>query len=181
VDTRGIAAREGLGGAYQVVLLVEDHEGYQNLCSLLTRAIFEGLHHRPRVDLALLRAHHRGLICLTSGENGVIRRAGGSEERLAPLAELFGPEHIFCELMDQGLEWQPGHNAEVRRVAAVHGLRTVVTNDVRYLKPKDAVSLDLLNCIAMGASINDPKGAWTSRKCASTAARLAKRGGEWLR
>ncbi|MFN7143375.1 MAG: DNA polymerase III subunit alpha, partial [Myxococcota bacterium] len=157
LDPRGIATREGLGGAYQIVLLIEDQKGYENLCALITRAIFDGLHHRPRIDLELLRAHHEGLLCLTSGENGVIRRTGGNEERLGPLAELFGPERIFCEMMDQGLDWQPVHNAEVRRQAAAHGLRTVVTNDVRYLKPKDAVTLDVLNCIGMGASLNDPK------------------------
>jgi DNA polymerase-3 subunit alpha len=157
VDPRGIATREGLAGAFQIVLLVEDHAGYQNLCKLITRAIFDGLHHRPRIDLDLLRAHHEGLLCLTSGEHGVIRRSGGNESRIAPLVDTFGPDRLFCEMMDQGLEWQPAHNDEVRRVAAACGLRTVVTNDVRYLKPKDAVTLDTLNCIAFGASVNDPK------------------------
>jgi DNA polymerase-3 subunit alpha len=164
LDPRGIAAREGLAGSYQVVLLVEDDTGYKNLCALITRAIFDGIHFRPRIDLELLRAHHQGLMCLTAGENGVIRRPRGGEgdgagnaARLAPLGDIFGPERLFCELMDHGLEWQPDHNAEVRRVAAAVGLRTVVTNDVRYLEPRDAVSLDLLNCIAMGASLNDAK------------------------
>jgi DNA polymerase-3 subunit alpha len=59
--------------------------------------------------------------------------------------------------MDQGLDWQPAHNAEVRRIAGAYGLRTVATNDVRYLKPRDSVTLETLNCIAMGASLNDAK------------------------
>ena len=159
VDPRGIASREGLAGAHQVVLLVEDDTGYKNLCALITRAIFDGIHHRPRIDLDLLRAHNAGLMCLTSGETGAIRRGAPAENdaRVVPLAEIFGSERLFCEMMDQGLDWQPEHNAEVRRVAASHGLRTVVTNDVRYLQPRDAVSLDLLNAIAMGASLNDTK------------------------
>ena len=157
VDPRGIATREGLAGAYQLVLLVEDQAGYENLCTLVTRAIFDGIHYRPRIDLDLLRAHHEGLLCLTAGEHGAIRRVGGNEGRVGPLAEIFGADRLFCEMMDQGLDWQPEHNVEVRRVAAAHGLRTVVTNDVRYLAPKDAVTLELLNCIAMGASLNDAK------------------------
>ncbi|MFO0003989.1 MAG: PHP domain-containing protein, partial [bacterium] len=119
--------REGLVGAYQIVLLVEDAAGYRNLCELVTRAIFDGLHYRPRIDLALLRKHHEGLLCLTSGEHGAIRRAGGNEERIAPLGAIFGADRLFCEMMDQGLDWQPDHHAEVRRVAAAHGLATIVS------------------------------------------------------
>ncbi|MFZ5482221.1 MAG: DNA polymerase III subunit alpha [Myxococcota bacterium] len=158
VDPRGIACRERHDDAFQIVLLVEDTQGYRNLCALLTRAIFDGLFFRPRIDPELLRQHHAGLLCLTSGERGAVRRTGeGNRERLVTLGETFGADRLFCELMDQGLEWQPAWNAEVRRLAGELGLATVVTNDVRYLKPDDAVTLDLLNCIAFGASTNDPQ------------------------
>ena len=113
VDPRGVAVRDGLAGAHQVVLLVEDQRGYENLCALVTRAIFDGLHYRPRIDLALLRAHADGLLCLTSGEHGAIRRGGGNEARMGPLVEIFGADRLYCELMDQGLDWQQAHNAEV--------------------------------------------------------------------
>ncbi len=157
VDPDGIAARDRrLERAFQVVLLIEDRVGYANLCELVTRAIFDGIHYRPRIDLDLLRAHHRGLTCLTSGERGPIRRAPeGNRERLADLADIFGAERLFCELQDHGFPWQPEWCGQVRGLASELGLHTVVTNDVRYLKPTDAVTLDLLNCIAMGASVND--------------------------
>lgn len=158
IDPRGIACREGrLDPAYSVVLLVEDDVGYRNLCALVTRAIFDGLYFRPRIDPDLLRAHHGGLICLTGGEHGAIRRTADNAERLQMLGDLFGPTHLFAELMDHGLDWHPAHNAEVRACAARFGLSTVVTNDVRYERPEDAVLLDVLNCIAMGSSINDAK------------------------
>ncbi len=156
VDPRGITNREnGLGPAFQVVLLVGDDTGYKNLCELVTRAIFDGIYFRPRVDLALLRNHAAGLYCLTgNGETGAIRR-DGNEERIGWLGELFGPERLYGELMDHGLPWQPAANAEVRRISEKFGFRTVVTNQVRYLKPTDAVQLDLLNGIALGASLAD--------------------------
>ncbi|MFM2247615.1 MAG: hypothetical protein RL071_3689, partial [Pseudomonadota bacterium] len=40
-------------------------------------------------------------------------------------------------------------------LAAELGLDTVVTNDCRYLRPQDAVTLDLLNCIATSAQVDD--------------------------
>ncbi len=162
VDPRGIGNRAGgLQGAWQLVLLVEDQRGYENLCALVTRAIFDGIYFRPRIDPDLLRKHHEGLIALTAGPLGPIRKGQRESnlERLAPLAELFGPERLYCELSDPGLEGVEDYLAEVRATAAAVGLQTVVTNDVRYVEPADAVMLDVLNCIASGTSMNDPKRA----------------------
>jgi DNA polymerase III subunit alpha len=156
VDPRGLTTREGgLGPAFNVVLLVENEVGYRNLCALLTTAIFEGIYHRPRVDWQLLRSHAAGLLCLSgNGETGAIR-GSGNEARVGVLGELFGAGRFFGELMDHGLPGQAESNGEVRRLAAMHGFGTVVTNDVRYLAPTDVVRLDLLNSIANGASLAD--------------------------
>ncbi len=179
VDPRGIGNREGrLAEAYQLVLLVENAVGYRNLCELVTRAIYDGIYYRPRIDLDLLERHKEGLIVLTSGEEGPIRpnfvpqegpltpsrgtpahQPGGSHAdnlaRMERLVALFGEDHLYCELLDHGLEHHPAWCEEVRAVARAVGRATVVANEVRYLKPLDAVNLDLLNCIGWGASIND--------------------------
>src|SRR5688572_27692415 len=38
-------------GGYQLVALIENHAGYQNLCRLVTAGIFDGMAYKPRVDL----------------------------------------------------------------------------------------------------------------------------------
>jgi len=161
VDPRGIALREGgLDAAYQLVLLVEDQRGYENLCAIVTRAIFDGIYYRPRIDLELLRKHHEGLIALTSGELGPIRRPnqpGSNRERLGPVVEIFGKDNVYCELLDAGVDGGDAWLDEVRSTAQQVGLPTVVTNDVRYIDRGDAVLLDVLNCISSGSSLNDPK------------------------
>ncbi|MFT6159579.1 MAG: DNA polymerase-3 subunit alpha, partial [Myxococcota bacterium] len=43
-------------GGYKVVVLVENQVGYQNICALVTKAIFDGNAYKPRVDLAGLAA-----------------------------------------------------------------------------------------------------------------------------
>jgi DNA polymerase-3 subunit alpha len=166
VDERGIAAREGaLNQAFSVVILVEDEVGYRNLCHLVTAGIFEGLYYRPRVDWERLEAHAAGLTCLTGGELGAIRRLDGearaadNRRRTARLAAIFGDSRIYAELCDHGLEWQPAHLAEVRAVAREVGIATVATNAVRYVERREAVTLDVLNCIASGSSLNDPTRA----------------------
>lgn len=158
LDPRGIGAREGkLDQAFQLVLLVEDAQGYENLCRLITRAIFDGIYYRPRIDWSLLEAHHAGLICLTGSELGAIRADEGTPARVDRLAGLFGEQRLFCELADAGTDGSADHLARVRAEARRVGLATVVTNDVRYVEPADAVLLEVLNAIAQGASLNDPK------------------------
>ena len=157
-------------GGYAVLLLIEgvggkpadqSVPGYRNLSRLITDAIFDGLHYRPRTDLARLREHAAGLVCLTGGLAGPLGRCTRGDRALArdnllQLREIFGSTHLFVELQDTGFPGQTEQNALARSLAAELGLETVVTNDVRYLRPEDAVTLDLLNAVARGELVDDP-------------------------
>jgi len=160
-------------GGFHITLFIEGQSdgspgnqnsaGYKNLCVLITSAIFEGMHYRPRVDYALLEKHKDGLVCLTGGLNGPIGEIltgpdgfDRAAEHLDRLREIFGSAHLFVELQDTGIEGQPAVNNAARDLAGRQGLDTVVTNDCRYLKPTDAVTLDLLNCVARGVPVDLP-------------------------
>lgn len=159
-------------GGWDLVLFMESQgapyasqntPGYRNLCALITTAIFDGMHYRPRIDFDLLRAHSEGLICMTSGLTGVVgsalRRGSSPEvarEHLSRLADIFGEDRLFIELQDNGLPGQDQHLHLARSMSVDLGLKTVVTNDCRYAKPEDAVTLDLLNCIARGTPVDAP-------------------------
>ncbi len=148
--------------AAQVLLLVEDDRGYKNLCELITRAIFEGMHFRPTLPLDLLARHRDGLIALTGGTKGVIGRAlaqGQPEaglERLERLADRMGTDRLFVELHDLGLPGGDALLAHSRHAAGALGLDTVVTNAVHYLDPHDAAVHEVLHAIAHGCSLDDP-------------------------
>ena len=49
-----------------LVLLCENEEGYRNLSYLVSMAWTEGFYIKPRVDMALLRQYHGGLIALSA-------------------------------------------------------------------------------------------------------------------
>ncbi len=159
-------------GGYHVTLLIEGgadgspasqkSPGYINLCALITNAIFDGMHFRPRIDLEMLAAHSEGLICLTCGVNGPLGEVVAGNERRAEehfrrLLDIFGPDRLFLELQDFGIEGQPAVNDLARRLSRETGAQRVVTNDCRYVTCTDAVTLDLLNCIARGTSVDDPE------------------------
>ncbi|MDP6934712.1 MAG: DNA polymerase III subunit alpha, partial [Myxococcota bacterium] len=141
---------------WNLVLLVKDPVGYRNLCQLITTAIFDGMHFRPRIDLDLLRTHSDGLMALTGGLNGLLGRCdeAGARQWLSRLADIFDRENLFVELQDYGLPRHPELCGLGRTLASELDLDTVVTNDCRYLAPTDAVTLDLLNAIARAESLN---------------------------
>ena len=92
-----------------LVLLCENEEGYRNLSYMVSMAWTEGFYIKPRVDLALLREHHSGLIALSACLAGeiptLIRKDKYEEAKEVALKyrDLFGENNFFLELQDHGL------------------------------------------------------------------------------
>lgn len=148
---------------YNLVALVQNAEGYQNLCSLLTYAQLEGFYYKPRIDMELLQKYSSGLIWLAGGPYGALAQqlANGDEEgALAQLERLRGvlpADSLYLELL---------HRPERNSVMALntklidfgrrHGLPLVGTSDARYAKLDDAQAHDIIVAIANGSRISDP-------------------------
>ncbi len=152
----------GVEGGFQLVALVEGPTGYGHLCELVTRAIFDGMDHKPQVTLDALRAHNEQLIFLTGGVKGVLGRAlrqgdrALATARFEALASFLGPDQLFLELQEHGIEGQDEVNELARSLAASHGYQTVVTNAVHYIEPEDAAVHEVLGAIGAGCSLADP-------------------------
>ncbi len=144
-----------------LVLLCENMTGYQNLIHLVTSSFTEGFYQKPRVDKALLRAHHEGLIALSACLAGEIPKkilAGdrdGAEQAALEYADIFGKENFFLEMQDHGITDQLKVNAALTALAEKTGLGLVATNDVHYLRKEDAASQDVLMCIQTGKTLTD--------------------------
>ena len=148
--------------AYHLVLLCENETGYRNLSYMVSRGYLDGFYNRPRVDMELLREHHEGIIALSACLAGRVPQAllhdQYEEAKKAALeyTEIFGPEHFYLELQDHGLEEQPRVNQGILRLSQETGLPLVVTNDAHYLRREDARTQDILMCIQMGKTVDDP-------------------------
>src|SRR5690606_1046709 len=137
--TATVAAGER--GFYNLVLLAADLEGYKNLAYLASMAFKEGLHHRPRIDLEILAECSKGLIALSGGDNGDIAhylRSGASKKAVdhaTKLAEIFGPERFYLEILDRPDKQLNGRIADLAKQLS---LPLVATNSVFYLDQEDA-------------------------------------------
>ena len=148
--------------AQHLVLLCENETGYRNLSYLVSKGFLDGFYMRPRVDLALLRQHSEGLIALSACLAGGIPRRlrsgdyAGAKAYAEELAEIFGAEHFYLELQDHGIPEQQEVNRGLLRLAKETGLPLVVTNDAHYLTREDSYIQDVLMCIQMGKTVEDP-------------------------
>lgn len=144
-----------------LVLLAETYEGYQNLMHLVSIAQLEGFYYKPRIDYEQLAQHQKGLIALSgclAGDipqallQGDIKRAQAITERLI---SIFGKDHFFIELQNQGLPEQLRINPQLMELARKNGLQTVATNDVHYTNRQDASVQDVLLCVQTNTTIQE--------------------------
>ena len=147
--------------ANHLVLLCENMTGYKNLCLLVSQAFLNGFYGKPRVDMALLREHHEGLIALSACLAGRIPQHlmendyAGAKQAALELSGLFGENNFFLEMQDHGIEEQLAVNQGILRLSRETGLPLVVTNDAHYLRKEDARMQDVLLCIQTGKTVDD--------------------------
>lgn len=146
---------------YHLVLLCMNELGYQNLSYMVSQGFLDGFYGKPRVDLELLRKHSGGLIALSACVAGEIPQRllqddyEGAKSAALELSQIF-PERFYLELQDHGLDVQAKANQGVQRLARELGLPLVVTNDAHYLSREESRLQDVLMCIQMGKTVDDP-------------------------
>ena len=145
-----------------LVLLCKNEAGYQNLCYLVSAAFTDGFYVKPRIDWALLHQHAEGLICLSGCLAGAIPQMlvkddyEGAKAKALELRALFGPEDFYLEIQDHGLPEEKKAAQGLIRLHKETGIPLVMTNDAHYIEKEDAYYQDVLMCIQMGKTVDDP-------------------------
>jgi error-prone DNA polymerase len=180
-----VAIDEGSRGApllTHLPLLVESHEGYANLSTLVTLARRDSPRGSPRVSLEQLAAHADGLFALTGCPRGWVPSLAARGERDAACAAAATLRDIFdgrvaIECWDHGLHEERETTRRLIDVAHALGLRWVVTNDVHYARARDRIVHDVLSCLRHGKTLDAmgtrlrPNGEWHLKGAAQIARR----------
>ncbi len=152
----------GAEGAFHIILLAMNNEGYKNLIQIVSAAYLEGFYFKPRADIELLRKYNSGLIALSSCLRGILPSylvAGEKKKAYAvaeELASIFDDRRLYIELQVNKIPEQKRANEELLRLAKEMNLPLVATNDCHYLEEKDYETHQILLCISTGKNINDP-------------------------
>ncbi|MCD8340758.1 MAG: DNA polymerase III subunit alpha [Clostridiales bacterium] len=145
-----------------LILLCRNNEGYRNLSYMVSQANLEGFYGKPRIDLDLLREHHQGLIALSACLAGELPRLlvnhdyEGAKAHALTMLDIMGEGNYYLELQDHGIAEQQDVISGIRRLHAETGIPLVATNDAHYLEQKDAHAQDVLMCVQMGKTLDDP-------------------------
>ena len=144
-----------------LVLLAKDEVGYNNICMLNTIAFKDGFYYKPRIDYKTLEKYHEGVVCLSACLAGDIPQAIMSRnfdeaERLVKwFKDLFGDD-FYLEVQNHHLPEQIEVNAKLYEYAEKFNVKLVATNDVHYINKEDAEMQDVLMCVQMGKTVDDP-------------------------
>ncbi|NLB39152.1 MAG: DNA polymerase III subunit alpha, partial [Clostridiales bacterium] len=144
-----------------LVLLCENNTGCQNLLKLVSRGFTEGFYYRPRIDYALLREHHEGLIALSACLSGELPRLlldglhDEAVQHVRMMRDIFGNNNYFIEVMDHGIREEKIVLPRLAALSAETGVPLVATNDCHYLERQDAPAQEVLMCIQTGKTLED--------------------------
>ncbi|MFM1869890.1 MAG: hypothetical protein RLY99_634 [Pseudomonadota bacterium] len=148
---------------FRLQLLVKNHQGYLNLCELLTKASLTNQYKaRAEVDPIWFKEHAEGLIALSGarfGDVGVALLANQEDEALnrAKVWANYFPNSFYIEIQ------RAGHpQDEVQLHGAVHlanqlNLPVVATHSIQFMKPSDYTAHEARVCIAEGEILANPK------------------------
>lgn len=149
------------GGYYHLVLLAENNEGYQNLIKLVSYGFIDGFYYKPRVDKALLKKYHKGIIASSACLAGEVARNiltvsyEKAKESALEYLDIFGEGNFFLELQDHGMREQKQVNIALVRMSEETGIPLIATNDSHYIYKEDAEPHDILLCIQTGKTVLD--------------------------
>lgn len=145
-----------------ILLIAKNNAGYQNLLKLSGIASKEGYYYKPRIDYKVLKEHAEGLICLSACLAGHIPQLilnDRYEEAKAfalKLKDMFADGDFYLEIQNHGIPEQLTVINALDKMSKETGIKLVATNDVHYLHKEDAEVQDILMCIQMQKTVDDP-------------------------
>ena len=155
-----VGSQVSLQDGSEILLLVQDREGYAHLCRLLTAGHLRGAKGNCRVSWEEVCRHSPGLIALWIGGAGQAETAGGKNAP-GPVASTPFPEPLRAAFEDRLYVVLARHRRaeetlkeiRLRELADRFGLPTVAAVEVLYHTPGRRPLQDVLTCIREGVTL----------------------------
>ena len=166
---------------HRMLLLVQNHSGYLNLCELLTRASLHNQHHgRAEIHPKWLleqatkggaqkigeqksgQTLASGLIALSGAHSGDVGSAllAGNPEQARALAihwQTVFDHRYFIEVQRSGHSQDEAHIQLGCQLASELQIPVVATHPIQFMKPDDFIAHEARVCIAEGELLGNPR------------------------
>jgi DNA polymerase III subunit alpha len=147
----------------RLIVLVQNKQGYLNLCELLARAWTRNVvKAQGACKLEWLRELGEGMIALSGAQSGAVGQAlvQGDAQRATDaaleLASVF-PHRFYVELQRAGRPDDEAHVAAAVQLAARLSLPVVATHPVQFTREDDYEAHEARVCIAEGEILANPR------------------------
>jgi DNA polymerase-3 subunit alpha len=161
---------------YRLLLLVQNHSGYLNLCELLSRASLENQSRgRAEIDFTWFsepaskaedkkakRTLSFGLIALSGARQGEVGNnlLAGQEDQAKNIAKRYEklfPKSFYIEVQRGGHQQDEKQLQLACHLAAELNLPVVATHPVQFMKKSDFIAHEARVCIAEGELLGNPR------------------------
>lgn len=145
-----------------LILIVQNKEGYKNLCNLMTFSYEEGFYFKPRIDKKILEKHSRGLIATTACVGGYVPtllRDGlipQAEQEIKWFQDVFGRENFYFELAPETFDKQIITNKLLLDYGAKNEVPCIATSDAHYLNLDDHEAHEILLSVQTKDVLSNP-------------------------
>ena len=164
----------------RMVLLVQNRQGYLNLCELLARAHTQSAARaQPVVKWVWMAGLSEGLIALSGAQAGALGQAllQGDAPRAREVALRLGgifAHRFYVELQRAGRADDERHVVAACSLAARMGLPVVATHPVQFMQEDDFEAHEARVCIADGEILDNPRRVrrFTTEQYFKSAARM---------
>jgi len=148
----------------KLLLLVQNHQGYLNLCALLTKLWTQDTvrTHNALEWHWLEGDRSQGLIALSGAQAGPLGSwlVAGNFERAQTLAAKMSqsfPDRLFIELQRAGRLDDERHISAAVDLAQALGLPLIATHPIQFIQEEDFEAHEARVCIAQGEILGNPK------------------------
>ncbi len=159
--TSDLNNKVGLPNHSHIVLLAKNYDGYKSLVKLNSIAFVDGFHYKPRIDYKVLKENCKGLICLSGCLFGDIskfilsRRFDEAESLAKELKQIFNDD-FYLEVQNHNMPEELEVRTRLREMSEKLKIKLVATNDTHYIFKDDAEMQDIMVCIQMKNTLDDP-------------------------
>lgn len=147
---------------HHLILLVQNEQGYKNLCKLIAFSYQKGFYFKPRIDYAILEKHAEGLIATTACLGGHIpsllmeNNIEEAEQRIDWFKTVFGPDRFYFEVQPEEQEEQKKLNTLLYEWSAKKHVPLVAAGDCHYLLAEDHEAHEVMLSIQTQHKLSDP-------------------------
>ncbi|HRN77787.1 MAG TPA: DNA polymerase III subunit alpha [Candidatus Dependentiae bacterium] len=147
---------------YHQILLVQNQQGYRNLCKLISYSFQEGFYFKPRIDYPMLEKYNEGLIVTSACLGGHISKLlqtgddTALNKQLDWFMNVFGPERYFLEIQPEDQAEQKILNNHLYRLSAEKNIQLIAAGDCHYVHAEDREAHEIMLAIQTHNKLDDP-------------------------